>query len=374
MLSLHPQEMLLILLATAFIVQLLFFLGVFGSFALAKISSPILELEENGISVVIAAHDELENLKKLLPRLDAQDYPLFEVIIVDDRSDDDTYDFLLKEVKKYDAFRLVRINETPFGVNPKKYAVSLGIKAASYDKILLTDADCWPRSPKWVRYIANTYDENTDFVLGYCPQKKYSGFLNRLIRYETFMTGVQYLSLHHIGMPYMGVGRNLSYRKDVFINNKGFGIFSRITGGDDDLFVNRLARKSNTKVVISKAGQTLTEPKRSWKAYWRQKTRHISVSKYYKWQHQAVLNLYNGSALTLLLLSPILLLWAENWWWGFAAMAVRWSIMSTVLYAIARKLSDPQPLWLVPILDSVYQFFLLITGLKGVSSAKIRWK
>ena len=108
------------------------------------------------------------------------------------------------------------------------------------------------------------YEPGIEIVLGYGAYKKYPGILNKLIRFETFHTALQYFSYALAGKPYMGVGRNLSYRKEAFLRNKGFSAINHIPSGDDDLFINMIATKTNTAIVIDKEAHTLSEPHKTW--------------------------------------------------------------------------------------------------------------
>ena len=146
------------------------------------------------VSVVVCAHDEAENLRELVPQLLSQDYPQFEVIVVNDRSNDSTFDYLLQETKRDPRLRMVNVKETPQRVNGKKYGITLGIKAAAHEWILLTDADCRPNGPHWIRTMSRQFDDNTQFVLGFSPYARKSGFLNLFIRFETILTAIQYFA------------------------------------------------------------------------------------------------------------------------------------------------------------------------------------
>ena len=164
----------------------------------------------------------------------------------------------------------------------KKFPLSIGIKTAKYEIVLLTDADCVPASELWIEKMQETYDDDTEIVLGYGAFHKKKGLLNKLIRWETFHTALQYFSYTLAGKPYMGVGRNLSYKKTVFFRHKGFSAHNNILSGDDDLFINNAATKKNTKINIDKDAFTLSEPVKSWGQWVKQKTRHYSTGKHYK--------------------------------------------------------------------------------------------
>ena len=190
------------------------------------------DVKLQGVSIIIAARDEVHNLEKLIPSLQNQDYPAFEIVIINDRSNDSTYDYLL-QFKNHPVITPVNVNHLPDHINSKKYALTLGIKAAKFDTLLLTDADCEPSSTHWIRDMASKYGEKERMVIGFSPYLKFKGLLNSLIRFETHLSGIQYLGSASNKRAYMGVGRNLSYQKSYFLSKKGFNGFLEVTGGDD---------------------------------------------------------------------------------------------------------------------------------------------
>jgi len=244
-------------------IQFLYWAGIFSRLAFYKNTqaSPASSEKKPGVSVIVCGWNELENLKKLIPRLLEQNYPLFELVIVDDRSSDECYDFLLFESFKHKDMKLVRINETPDHITRKKYALSLGIKAAKYDIILLTDADCMPQSGDWINQMQQKFAGGKQVILGYSPYTYHKGFLNFMIRYETFYTAAQYFSFTLAGLPYMGVGRNMAYTKSLFNANKGFHSHLKVLGGDDDLFVSEVATPNNVAICIEKQAHVFSVPK-----------------------------------------------------------------------------------------------------------------
>lgn len=235
-----------------------------------------------GVSVLVCAHNELANLRELLPLLYNQNFYPYEIIVVDDRSTDGSLDFLLEQQSQQALLRLVWLRKRPAHIKGKKFALSMGIRAARYDKILLTDADCRPQSPQWVREMSHLLEGNTQFVLGYSPYLYENSWLNAFIRFETLQTALLYLGAALSGRPYMGVGRNLAYRKSFFMQHKGFRGHWHINGGDDDLWVNRYANSKNSAVSLDDRTKVCSVPKRQWHAYFRQKKRHLHVGKYYR--------------------------------------------------------------------------------------------
>src|SRR5687768_6431115 len=222
--------------------------------------------QQHPVSVVVCARDEAANLAKNLPGVLVQDYPTtHEVIVVNHNSQDETR-YLLEELKKtFRHLQPVNLTHEAKGIPGKKYPLSMGIKEAKHEILLLTDADCVPASEFWMHRMQDGYADDTEIVLGYGGYKKKPGFLNKLIRFDTFHTALQYFSYALAGKPYMGVGRNLSYKKGLFFRHKGFSSINHIPSGDDDLFINKVANKHNTTVVLDPEAFTLSAPKQTWR-------------------------------------------------------------------------------------------------------------
>ena len=259
------------------------------------------------ITVIVVAHNELGNLKELLPLLNQQDYPNFEVLVIDDRSYDGMHDYLLKGTRALDRVRFIRIDTTPSHVTSKKYALTIALKKALHPIVLLTDADCRPTDAFWISgMVQQMQSSGRDIVLGFSPYTAHSGFLNFLIRSETLFTAVQYFSLALAGRPYMGVGRNLMYDKKVFFENRGFYTHLNVLGGDDDLLMNEVANGQNTTVCLDPATFVWSVPKATWSAWRQQKRRHLTVGRYYKPGHKLRLGLLTGSHVVSWLLGLII--------------------------------------------------------------------
>ena len=268
----------------ALAVQVLCLVFLFSRTALRPVSAPARpKAPILGVTIVVCANNEHDNLLELLPLLTAQAYPLFEVLVIDDRSTD-LSDVLLEElVPILPNLRYIRVDVEAAHVTPKKYALTIALKKALYPTVLLTDADCRPASDQWLAGMVEPLkNEATEIVLGISPYERRPGFLNFLIRSETLFTAVQYISLALAGNPYMGVGRNLLYRREVFFRHKGFYSHMRIWGGDDDLFVNEAANARNMAVALHPDTFTTSAPKQTWGAWKQQKRRHLNVGKRYK--------------------------------------------------------------------------------------------
>jgi len=326
------------------------------------------------VSVIVCAHDEEENLRELVPLLLKQDYPVFEVIIVEDRSNDETYDYLLQATKESHRLKTVRVMHKPEHINGKKFALTLGIKAARYDWVLLTDADCRPSSTLWVARMAEKMEEPNKIILGFSPYYKSPGLLNAFIRFESFLTGIQFIGMALLGRPYMGIGRNLAYQKKLFLENKGFNSHLDVTGGDDDLFVNQHATFRNTAICISRDALVFSKPKTSWKEFLHQKLRHLSVGKYYKVSDKILAAAFSFSwmltwffvvpGLFFLVFAKVLLI----------LFFIRWLLLLLLLHFGSTKLGDKFETWKVPFLDFMYAFYYLVTGAKALIVKKVKWK
>lgn len=326
------------------------------------------------VSVIVCAHDEEVNLRALLPLLLAQDHRQYEVIVVDDRSNDGTFDFLLSEADKDTRLRIVRVEHLPGHANGKKYALTLGIKAAHYDIILLTDADCRPVDTRWIQAMASPFNEQIQFVLGYSPYEQQPGLLNLFIRYETLFTAIQYLSFAWLGNPFMGVGRNLAYRKSLFLQNKGFNEYLGITGGDDDLFVNRHASGSNTAICVDSGAIVSSIPKQTWREFVQQKIRHLSVGRFYKFRHRFVTGLFSLSLVLSWLLGGVIIFLLPDFLWISGALILRIFVISGTVYLFSKRVGHNFEVWAVPLLDFLFAIYYISTGTVALVTKKVQWK
>ncbi len=330
--------------------------------------------QAKGISIVVCAHNEEANLKALLPLLYQQKYELFEIIVVNDRSHDGTHDLLLAEAANNPLLKPVHINHVPEHIHGKKFGITMAVKAANYDQILLTDADCRPNSQHWVANMAQGFDSSqTNIVLGYSPYQKKPGLLNQFIRFETLFTGIQYLSMAIAGKPYMGVGRNMAYRKSLFMKVKGFNKFQHLTGGDDDLFVNKYGNRKNTQIAIGQESIVFSLPKTNFIAYFRQKKRHLHIGKYYTPTSRFILGLLVLTQLTFWICFTILAIKGTEPYMVFGGLLFRIVLLYAVFIPAAIKLGDKLNVWLLPVMDLLYAVYYLVFGSITLLSKRVRW-
>jgi cellulose synthase/poly-beta-1,6-N-acetylglucosamine synthase-like glycosyltransferase len=367
----HWLDFVVLAFLVLLLIQLFYYWGVFSRFAFAK-STEEHEASQEPVSVVICAKNERDNLLNFLPEFLSQDYPVFEVIVVNDNSVDDTEDVLKAYSLQYPTLKIVTLPDSDRFYGSKKFALTLGIKAAKYDNVLLTDADCRPVSPNWIKSMSK-YADKKEIILGFGAYEKQSGFLNKLIRFETLFTAMQYFSLALCKMPYMGVGRNLAYKKELFFKVKGFSKHQHILSGDDDLFVNEVANKTNTSIVFEKDAQTISLPKTTFSAWLKQKKRHLSTGKYYKFKHKVVLGLYPFSLFLLICCFLLLVVTQTSVYLILTLLLIRYLTQMLIFKFSIDKLEGKDLMLLIPVLELFYLVFQPILLIANFVKKNSRW-
>lgn len=365
------------LLALCLLIQLYYILFVYGKLAFHSVKSRSNEAFVPPVTVIICAHNEEDNLKTFLPAILDQDYPDYQVVVVNDCSSDETQWVLKDFANQYpDRLKIVEIKEHIQLKHTKKFAMTLGVKAAKHEHLILTDADCQPNSNQWLREMAGAFSEpGIELVLGYSPYFRHKGFLNLLIRFETSHTAMSYLAYALKGNAYMGVGRNLAYTKSLFFKGKGFNRHMHIKSGDDDLFVNHNATPSNATIAIHPDAQMLSVPKTTWKSYYKQKARHSGASVLYKGKHKRMLATQLISAfLFYVLLIACFLLFPSLWYIPLGIYLLRLLSQYIIFGKIYKKLQTKGLLLWLPFLDVFYYFYILINGLFNRKKKQSSWK
>lgn len=320
-------------------IQVIYYLYFFSRLAFYK-EKPKTTINQHPVSVIICAKNEAANLAKNLPGILVQNYrTTHEIIVVNDNSEDESR-YIIDEYKKdFKNLTMIELVQEAKHIIGKKFPLSMGIKSSKYETLLLTDADCVPASENWVSRMQDGYRDEIEIVFGYGAYIKSPGILNKLIRFETFHTALQYFSYSLAGLPYMGVGRNLSYKKDLFIRNKGFSSMNHLPSGDDDLFINQVATKKNTAIVIDAEAHTLSEPKTTFNEWMKQKNRHYTTAKFYSSKHKILLGLYSSSFFLFYPLFIISLIFC-NWWISLSVFGVRFLLQAFVYSKTMKKLNE----------------------------------
>ena len=342
------------------IIQLAYSVLIHGKLCLfkKKETEPVINLPP--VSVIISARNESDNLYENLPKILEQDYPDFEVIVVNHQSIDDSYTILNAYSQQYPNLRIIELEKSQHLKPGKKLPLTIGIKGAKNEHLIFTDADCQPASNKWLRYMCSEFKEPKKIVLGYGPYIKRKGLLNRIIRFDTAWIAMNYLSMSLAKQTYMGVGRNLGYTKSTFNSVSGFKSHYSISSGDDDLFIQECANKENTCINIKPETFCYSEASSSWEAWYIQKTRHFTTSGKYKVFKKALLGIYPLSLL-ILTITFVSLLFNEDFRlfslisFGIVAL-IKWIIQGICF----NKLLEKSFIGFLPIYDLLYAILLPI--------------
>jgi biofilm PGA synthesis N-glycosyltransferase PgaC len=369
----YIQEALFVLFQLCFIIQLYYLVGnhtklyaYTPSQALPEVSIPI--------SVIISARNEAKNLAANLPYILQQNYPDYEVVVVNDCSYDSS-DVVLEDIQReFPHLKIVTITEHDRYKTGKKFALTLGIKAAKNEHLLFTDADCKPATLHWITRMAANFGGQTQLVLGYSPYFRGRNFLNAFVRFETVKTAINYLSAALRGDAYMGIGRNLAYTKTLFFGSKGFASHMHILSGDDDLFVNQNATAENAVIEIHPDAFTYTDAKTTLGSWFKQKKRHMGVGKEYKNRHRQMLSIDAISGFLFYILFALCLVFKFEPLLAGGVLAFR-LILQVIIYSrIFKKLDAGDILWALPFFDAIYYLYLNVFGLIGTFIKTTRWK
>jgi glycosyltransferase involved in cell wall biosynthesis len=354
-------------------IQFLYYVVFFGKFSFAKKQE--LVSKNIPVSVIVCAKNEQENVKKLIPLLLEQNYSDFEIVLIDDASSDETLDVFEEFEKQYSKIKLVKVENNEAFWGNKKFALTMGIKACKHEYMLFTDADCYPTSKDWISQMSSQFTKEKTIVLGYGAYEKIAGsFLNKIIRFETLLTATQYFSWARLGKPYMGVGRNLAYKKSEFFNVRGFMDHMKIRSGDDDLFVNQAATKDNCSIAFASESFTYSKPKTKYNKWFNQKRRHVSTAKHYRFFNKFQLAIFFLSQLSFFVVAPILLSFQYQWIIITSLIGFRYLFAWLSLGYAAAKLKEKDVMYWFPIIELVLIFTQLNVFITNIFSKPVHWK
>ncbi|WP_405607454.1 glycosyltransferase [Polaribacter sp. Asnod1-A03] len=352
-------------------IQIIYYL-VFSSFLFDKKKKRNSSLNES-ISVIICAKNEAKNLQSFLPSIIKQEYSNFEIVLINDASYDETLGVMESFEKEHENIKIVNVENTEAFWGNKKYALTLGIKAAKYDHLLFTDADCKPISKHWISKMSENFSKEKTIVLGYGKYKQENKLVNLFVRFETLLTAIQYFSYAKLGSPYMAVGRNLAYNRNEFFNIKGFINHMHIRSGDDDLFIQDAANKKNTTYALSKNSFTESIAPKNFKEWFHQKRRHISTAKHYKNKHKLFLSLFFISKILFFLLASVLFFFFT--WKIILPIVLTYYLVQFIVIGFAsKKLKEPLITFFLPFLEIGLLIFHLSIFITNLSSKPNHWK
>jgi glycosyltransferase involved in cell wall biosynthesis len=374
--SFEPSAFLYVFLAFGItaLIHLIYVLVIQGKFAFYKKK----ESSSNSnslppISLIIAARNESDNLYENLPFILTQDYPQFEVIVINNQSVDDSSQLLRAFQNEYPNLHVIEVERNPHLRPGKKLSITIGIKGAKYDHFILTDADCRPASRLWLQSMAKSFTAEKELIIGYGPYTKTGGFLNKLIRFDTASIGISYYSMALSGLPYMGVGRNIGYTRNLFESVNGFRSHYSLASGDDDLFVQEAATKKNVSINIDKDAFCYSAPCGDWDSWIRQKTRHYTTTDRYEVIKKWMLGIYPLTML-ILLISFVILMLSNDFRWLSASVfifvtGVKWWIQGRCFI----KLNEVSLVKYLPLWDIMYTILMPIIYYSSEKKAANKW-
>lgn len=364
---------LLCLFIAVVVIQFLYYVVFFGKFSFAKpqTSTP----KRVPISVIVCAKNEEENVKKFIPLLAEQNYQDYEIVLIDDASSDETLEVFEAFEKQYSNIKLVKVENNEAFWGNKKFALTLGIKAAKNEYLLFTDADCYPKSNDWIKEMSAQFSQQKTIVLGYGAYEKIkNSFLNKIIRFETLLTATQYFSWAKLGKPYMGVGRNMAYKREEFFKVRGFIDHMKIRSGDDDLFINQAANSKNTTICYTPESFTFSKPKTTFATWFTQKRRHVATAQHYKASDRTQLAIFYATQLLFLILPIILLAFQFQWIIVLSLIGFRYLFAWLSLGFAAGKLKEKDVMYWFPIIEIILIFTQLNVFITNTFSKPVQWK
>lgn len=355
--------MLFFYLFTAVILINCAYLLLFLGFALSSDNKPKKPTTNLPISVVVYVKNNAKHLKENLLALVNQEYPNFELILINDASTDNSLELLEAFQKEYKHLPIqlsnVRGNEMFWG--SKKYALTLGIKRATNEHLLFTDANCKPLTNLWIQEMSKGFYKDKQVVLGYSNYIKRKGIFNLFLRFDTLLNGIHYLSFANAKMTYMGIGTNLAYTSKVYYDNRGFITHVKMPVGDDDLLVNEVATKKNTSLVWNTKAHVAIEPLKDWEA-WRKLRKHRAWTfRCYKTKHKVILGIYFLSTV-LFWLGAIASFFFLSWQLAASLIAIRILLQYLSIGTLAKKLNATKLIPFIPLLEFILIFLQINTA------------
>lgn len=363
----RPTTLVLVIvicLAVVLAIQIIYYFCVYGKLIFNKKKK---QTEDTGsqtealppVSVVIAAKNEEYHLKDKLVFFLEQDYPEFEVIVVNDASTDEC-EYVLKAFSKlYPCLKVVNIVENVNKFRGRKFPISLGIKSAKYDHIVLAGADCVPSGFEWLKNLARNFSEKKEVVLGFCTYTKQKGLFKFLLQYDNLTTAMNYMGLALSGHPYRGDGRNIAFKKDLFFKVGGFTKHYNLPLGEDDIFIRNVSTASNTTVSLTPESFLSSDAKHTYKEWKRQKIDRLSTYKYYKPSIKFLLSIPNITTLLFYAFVITLLLLSLPFEYIILAIVIKFALQILIYFKSCKRLGIKRVFIFAPLIEL---YFLLLNA------------
>lgn len=356
------EQALLAAVGILFLIQLLYYFCLYNRIharsRAVKRSDIHFSQELPPLSVIIYAREEVENLRRNLPAVLEQDYPQFEVIVINDGNTDESEDYLTLQGEKYPNLYHSFVPSSSRYISRKKLAITLGIKASKYDWLVFTDANCLPESNQWLRTMARNFTSRAQIVLGYSGYERGKGWLHKRVSFDNLFTSMRYLGYALAGKPYMGIGRNMAYRKELFYAQKGFSAHLNLQRGDDDLFINKTATSENTRIETDANAVVRVQPVYRAKDWREEKISYMGTAHFYR----GIQRYLSGFETTTRLLFhvawiAVLVIGILNFHWlaagiAFLLFALRYTLQALIINKTAKDLGEKRRyIFTLPVFD-----------------------
>ena len=356
------EQALLAAVGILFLIQLLYYFCLYNRIhtrsRAVKRSDIHFSQELPPLSVIIYAREEVENLRRNLPAVLEQDYPQFEVIVINDGNTDESEDYLTLQGEKYPNLYHSFVPSSSRYISRKKLAITLGIKASKYDWLVFTDANCLPESNQWLRTMARNFTSRAQIVLGYSGYERGKGWLHKRVSFDNLFTSMRYLGYALAGKPYMGIGRNMAYRKELFYAQKGFSAHLNLQRGDDDLFINRTATAENTRIETDANAVVRVQPVYRAKDWREEKISYMGTAHFYRGIQRYLSGfetttrlLFHAAWITALVIGIL------NFHWlaagiAFLLFALRYTLQALIINKTAKDLGEKRRyIFTLPVFD-----------------------
>lgn len=332
----------LILLSVAgilFIIQLIYYFGLYNRI---HVRNKTIRKQEDHfsrelppLSVIICVRNDADNLRKILPAVLEQDYPQFEVIVINDASTDETEDVLGHMEEKYAHLYHSFTPDSARYISHKKLALTLGIKASKHDWLVFTETNCMPASNQWLKLMARNFTPQTQIVLGYSGYDRTKGWLHKRVAFDTLFQSLRYLGFALAGKPYMGIGRNMAYRKELFFEQKGYSKYLNLQRGEDDLFVNQMGNSNNTRVETDFNATMRIRPVYRYKDWKEEKVSYVATACFYRGAQRYLSGFETVSRLLLYIaLIASIVCGILNFHWPVAGIALLLGLIRYIVQAV----------------------------------------
>ncbi len=328
------------------------------------------------ISILVPARNEEHNILNCLKDLSGQNYPahLFEIIVIDDHSEDDTAEIVKEFSGNKKNITLLSLNKSETG---KKTAIKIGIASSERKLIITTDADC-RFGENWLRMISGAYEtESSKMIVGPVIFSEGRNFFQRIQSLEFLSLIASGAGAISANSPILCNGANLAFEKQAFEKVGGYEIKEKYISGDDIFLLLRI-RQSYGRSAISflKNNDAIvsTSPQKNLKAFLQQRIRWISKAKGYTnfeiITTSLIVYLFNYALFAGLIIS----IWIP----GLLLLTLILFILKLVVdfpiyYGITDFVNKRYLLWYLLPLQALYVFYVSIIGFAG-NFVGFRWK